>query len=296
MRVLSGLALVALVGSIIVLSGACNTKPPAPATLPATPESPTSTPPQAVSSTAVAEPSPVPTPELPLPLRTLPDTPKWRLAFNDEFDGSSLNTDNWSTQLQWGRINRPELQYYSPDAFELKDGILRIKADRQTLGGMDYSSGIISTYWHFWFTFGYVEMRAKLPSGAGLWPAFWLLDKYQQSPDEIDVMEVRGQNPQTLVTTLHYGPNPETDVEDKDHHGPDLSQEFHIFAVKWDPSAVIWYLDGTEIFRVTDHVPQKPMYVMANLAVGGNFAGSPTSSTAFPAYMDIDYIRVWVNN
>lgn len=216
------------------------------------------------------------------------------MTFNDEFEGTLLDTGKWSTAYRWGRKNPPELQYYAPDAFELQNGILRIRAERRQMAGLDYTSGLIATHNNYTFTYGYVETRARIPAGKGFWPAFWLLSDNPSSSNEIDAMENLGHEPRRVYATLHYdGPSGDVVLVSHDYVGPDFSAAFHTFGMRWDPSAVIWYVDGVERFRVTDHVPQKPMYVIANLAVGGEWPGNPDSSTVFPAYFDIDYVRVY---
>lgn len=217
--------------------------------------------------------------------------------FSDEFDGTQLDAGKWKTELRWGRKNPPELQYYATDALEVGNGMLRIRAEQRKMDGMAYTSGVISTFDQFKFAFGYVEMRAKMPIGQGLWPAFWLLADDHRSPAEIDVMEYLGDEPQKVWTTLHYDDATDpSDMENRFWIGPDFSRDFHTFAMKWDPSTVTWYVDGVERFRVTDRVPTKPMYLIANMAVGGQWPGNPDANTAFPAYFDIDYIRVYQFN
>jgi beta-glucanase (GH16 family) len=216
------------------------------------------------------------------------------LVFSDEFDGPHLDTRKWDTQYWTGRTAPPELEYYAPDAFEFGAGTLRLKAERRHMGQMSYTSGMISSYRKFDLTYGYVELRGKIPEGRGLWPAFWLLTYGEQPPFEIDVMEILGHEPQRIYTTMHYRDASGANHDDgNDYVGADFSADFHLFAVEWTPDVIIWYIDGVERYRVTEHVPQQPMYIIANLAIGGDWPGNPDATTRFPAYFEIDYIRAY---
>jgi hypothetical protein len=218
----------------------------------------------------------------------------WGLVFDDEFEGTRLDTDKWHTELRWGRSNPPEAQYYASDAFKLQRGLLRLKAEKRSMEDHTYTSGIIASFDRFMFTYGYVEIRARVPKGQGLWPALWLLADNDNSSAEIDMIEILGHEPQRVYTTLHYDDAKGKSQDDGQvYEGLDFSQDFHTFAVDWSPTAVIWFVDGVERFRLTQHVPQEPMYLLANLAVGGEWPGYPDQTTHFPAYFEIDYIRVY---
>lgn len=164
-----------------------------------------------------------------------------------------------------------------------------------------YLSGIITSYDSFKTTHGYFEMRAKLPAGKGLWPAFWLLNAhYVEDVPEIDVMEFLGGDLSKLYNTYHY-----FDIQDDwrkvstpsyEVIGENWTQNFHTFGLGWSPTEIIWYVDGQETNRVDSSefkISGQAMYLVANLAVGGNWAGEPDSSTSFPAVFEIDYIRAY---
>ena len=166
---------------------------------------------------------------------------------------------------------------------------------------VDYLSGIITTYESLKMTHGYVEMRAKLPAGQGLWPAFWLLNThYVEDVPEIDVMEFLGHDVETLYHTYHY-----FDIEDNWRkistpsftvQNTDWTQDFHTYGMAWSPTEIIYYIDGLETRRITDEdylITGQAMYIIANLAVGGNWPGDPDASTPFPATFEIDYIRAY---
>jgi beta-glucanase (GH16 family) len=138
-----------------------------------------------------------------------------------------------------------------------------------------------------------VEMRARIPKGKGLWPAFWLLPVDKTWPPEIDVMEVLGQNTMEFHATVHSRDNGNHREVSSTIPTPDLSEDFHIYAVKWTADEIIWYFDGRPVASApTPADMHKPMYLLVNLALGG-WAQSPDSSTVFPAEFRINWIRVF---
>jgi len=166
---------------------------------------------------------------------------------------------------------------------------------------IDYLSGIITSYDSFKMTHGYVEARVKLPAGKGLWPAFWLLNThYVEDAPEIDVMEFLGDGTDTIYHTYHY-----FDITDGwqkistpsfETLGPNWTNSFHTFGLAWSPNQIVWYVDGVETRRITDNdykIASQAMYLIANLAVGGNWPGAPDANTVFPAHYEIDYIRAY---
>jgi beta-glucanase (GH16 family) len=155
---------------------------------------------------------------------------------------------------------------------------------------------VIASFDRFYFQYGYVEIRAQVPKGQGLWPAVWLLAQGADSAEEIDIMEVLGGDPGTVHTTIHYKrPTGQKMVKGYETHGTDFSADFHTYAVDWEWDKIVWFIDGKEVFRVTDHVPHEPMYLIANLAVGGAWPGYPDQTTQFPATFRIDFIRVFTH-
>jgi beta-glucanase (GH16 family) len=214
-------------------------------------------------------------------------------VFADEFDGTALGTQ-WQTQMVWGQLTDGQLERYDPSALGLRDGELALTAREQHGGEVPYVSGAITTFDRFEFTYGYAEIRARMPAGRGLWPAFWLAAVNPQSSSEIDVVEFLGHEPDTMHMTLHYDDaQGEHQEPQQTFRGPDFTADFHTFAVEWSPEAVVWYVDGVERARQTEGVPDEPMYLIANLAVGGPWAGAPSGETVFPAEYRIDWIRVY---
>ena len=144
-------------------------------------------------------------------------------------------------------------------------------------------------------TYGYMEMRAKLPQGQGLWPAFWTLPAAGKWPPEIDAMEYLGNDPTSVHLHYHYATiSGATTDFGTSFSGPDYSADFHTFAVNWQPNVIIWYVDGIERNRfVGNYVTSNPLYLIANFQIGGAWPGNPNSTTVFPATYEIDYIRYW---
>ncbi|RAK58379.1 hypothetical protein DJ021_00415 [Phenylobacterium hankyongense] len=178
--------------------------------------------------------------------------------------------------------------------FAARGGVLQITAQpvspqlADRLGGFRYTSGLISSQPSFTQTYGYFEMRAKLPRGKGVWPAFWLLPADLEWPPEIDVMESVGDPAKVYVTAHSKTVKAEGTAVDV---SPDA---FHTYAVSWDRDQLIWFVDGREVKRQpTPPDMHKPMYLLANLALGGDWAGQPDATTPFPAQLSIDYIRAY---
>ena len=222
----------------------------------------------------------------------------YRIRFQDEFTGSAVNTAVWTPSLRWGDTSANLLSVFSPDALEVTRGTLVITASTSAPAddtAYPYVSGAISGFGadQFHFKYGYVETRAMIPRGMGLWPAVWMLPTESANGCEIDILEARGQLPCRNLMTVHWG----TEQAGRSYEGDDLSTGYHTFAVDWSPTRVIWYRDGIERFRVDgrDKVPHDFMYLIANMQVGG-WAGSPDDSTVVPAEFHVDYIRVYQHN
>lgn len=248
------------------------------------------------------------------PLRTAPDGRALTLTFFDEFDQAGINGDpspsRWRTTFGNGTMTglaartiptNHELEFYvdrslSPDLdpFRIRNGYLDIVAKptppalAPLINGYGYTSGIISSQPSFSQLYGYFEIRAQIPGGKGVWPAFWLLPADGTWPPEIDVVESVG-DPTTVYTATHS-----TAQAPKGGTAHIAPGEFHTFAVSWDPSNVIFYVDGQQIDRqATPSDMHKPMFMLANLAIGGDWPGNPDATTRFPVKFRIDYIRAY---
>ncbi len=184
--------------------------------------------------------------------------------------------------------------------FHLANGTLEIWGERAEervlpfIWGRRYVSGMITTKYSFYQLYGVFEMRARLPKGRGFWPAFWLLPRDSTWPPELDVFEVLGHETTKLYTAAHSKAGGVHTATGGDMPVPDLSADFHRYAVEWQKDEVRWYFDGVEIERAgTPADMQKPMYMLANLAVGGGWPGQPDSTTQFPGVYAIDWIRAY---
>ncbi len=230
--------------------------------------------------------------------RAHPVTPQelgYHLTFESNFNGNHLNRKKWIDSYPGGvrTHSNNEQQYYSPQGYREYGGALHLIARRQAEGGMPYTSGMIASYGHFAQKYGWFEMRAKFPAGKGFWPAFWLLPSDRSWPPEIDILEILGDQPDKVYLTNHYSQNGRPAGLGGNYIGPDFSKGYHTFALQWTPSSLVWYVDGIVRYQTTQNIPHVPMYVIANLAVGGDWPGMPNASTHFPASMDIDWIRVY---
>jgi len=213
------------------------------------------------------------------------------LTFSDNFDGPQLDTTRWNVEYPSGRT---EKQFYAPDAFELSNGRLRIKADVRPQQGYAYTSGMITTQHTFAQQYGYFEIRAQIPHGQGLWPAFWLLHTGPLPWTEVDVFEILGHDTHKVYMSNHWrDAASQHQALTQSFTGSDLAEGFHTFAVDWTPGKLDWYIDGVKRAEATQHVPAEPMFILVNLAVGGQWHGYPDATTRFPAYLDIDYIHVY---
>ena len=221
----------------------------------------------------------------------------------DSLDGSSTNDGGWMTTgaSGWRTLgDNKEAQYYSDasvgiNPFSVRDGVLTITASRgKNPEGLPFNSGLLTTYRSFNQLYGYFEMRARLPAGAGLWPAFWLLPADGSWPPEIDVMEQLGSEPHTIFVGTHSGvggPNVATTTA---IHVADTNRAFHVYGLDWQETEITWYFDGDSVFKEpTPADMHTPMYLLINLAVGGrgSWPGPPPRATVFPARFQVDYLR-----
>jgi beta-glucanase (GH16 family) len=233
------------------------------------------------------------------PAETPASKPGWTLTFEDDFGhGRALDLTKWNPNDPWGRERNKELQAYVTNAFEVKDGVLRIVARKAeaTYDGKPrkFTSGMMTTFGKFAQQYGRFEIRCRVPKGKGLWPAFWLLPDPLGWPPEIDVLETLGHEPNKAYMTHHFRDEKRQRGSDGGSwSGPDFTADFHEFAVEWSPDRIVWFVDGVERFRSSKSIPSGRMYALVNLAVGGNWPGAPDDSTVFPAALEVDWVRVY---
>ena len=247
---------------------------------------------------------------------------EWTLVWSDEFDaedGSSPDPANWTYDLGvgangWG--NR-ELEYYtdrSPENVVISNGNLVITALQERYTGPDgimrnYTSARLKTQGLFSLAYGRFEARMKIPYGQGLWPAFWMLgdnirDVGWPTCGEIDIMENIGREPSTIHGTIHgpgYSGGSGIGASYTLAAGQNFADGFHVFAVEWEPAVIRFYVDDV-LYRTTTAadlpagrtwVFDHPFFLIVNVAVGGDWPGSPDPSTVFPQTMLVDYVRVY---
>ena len=160
-----------------------------------------------------------------------------------------------------------------------------------------YLSGVLTTADRFEFTHGIVEVRAQVPTGAGLLSQFWMLpDVFEGLRPQTFVMEVRGSETEAVFHSYKY--QDENDAVQTTgvlrSAGTDFSAGFHIYAVEWSPEELIYYIDGVEFQRVaSENIASQDMYLILTLAIGGVFPGSPDETTVFPAELIVDHVRVF---
>lgn len=208
--------------------------------------------------------------------------------------GGTLHTNG---ELQW-YVNPAYEPTRTLNPFSVQNGILTIAAERtpedmkQVVGGYDYTSGILTTHSSFQQTYGYFEIRADMPDDRGTWPAFWLLPADGKWPPELDVVEMRGQEPQTIHTTVHSMETGSRTSQTTATHVPS-TDGFHNYGLLWTKDELVWYFDDVEIARAkTPADMHDPMYMVVNLAVGGT-AGRPSGDLDDGAQMKIDYVRAY---
>lgn len=239
-----------------------------------------------------------------------PERTGWQLIWNDEFAGLEVDTTKWTHEVNGNGGGNNELQYYTNSKANtyIKDDYLVIKAIKENYKGKFYTSGRIRTMKKADWTYGRFDIRAKTPVQQGVWPAIWMLPTdyvYGSWPQsgEIDIMESIGSKPTTLVGTLHYGqPWPKNKLSGKDYllTEGDLSTQFHVFSVEWEPNEIRWYMDDILYSTKTpkDVEPERwpfdqNFHMLLNLAIGGQWPGPPDETTTFPKYMFVDYVRVY---
>lgn len=240
---------------------------------------------------------------------------KWDLYWSDEFNYTGLpDSTKWGYDVGGHGWGNNELQYYtnaSPQNVEVSRGTLKIRALKQKMEGKDYTSARLVTRDKATFTYGKIEMRAKLPRGRGLWPAFWMLGANINEVDwpecgEIDIMEHVGFEKDSIFGTIHsksYNHMIGTQKTKKSFI-KDPYNKYHIYSVDWTPDYMSFAMDGVvynyvknEHRTVAEWPFDLPFYIILNIAVGGNLGGAKgLNENVFPATMEVDYVRVYTGN
>lgn len=243
----------------------------------------------------------------------------YNIVWSDEFNESSLS-NVWSYDTGGGGWGDNELEYYTSrtNNVYLANGLLHLVGQYENYQGCNYTSGRIKTLNNYFFQYGRIAFRAKIPPGAGLWPGLWMVPQYSiygpwAASGEIDVMESTGILPQNVIGTIHFGgPYPDTAQSPGPSYNyiPGTSlNNFNTYVLDWTSNAISWYIDGQKYETQTNWWSSsntnnteinpypapfnQPFYIIMNLAVGGAYGGPNIDNSAFPADLQIDYVRVY---
>lgn len=230
----------------------------------------------------------------------------YNLAWEDNFDGSTLGS-HWIQEIGRGSSGwgNNELQYYRAENTTVAGGYCIIEARDENFGGANYTSSRMITKGQKFFKYGRVDIRAALPEGQGVWPALWMLGSNIDQVSwpacgEIDIMELVGHEPNKLHGTLHWA---DVNGNHAEYGGfknsiTDFSEEFHVFSIVWSENQIRWLLNGVQYHVINTSEAQfdefkENFFFIMNVAVGGNWPGSPDATTVFPQRMIVDYVRVY---
>jgi beta-glucanase (GH16 family) len=235
-------------------------------------------------------------------------------VWSDEFDGGAVDRSNWTFDIGGGGWGNGEAQFYTdrPENSRVENGLLVIELRQERFEGSYYTSARLTTQGLREFQYGRIEARLKVPSGAGTWPAFWMLgaDFDNESDDssrhwpnvgEIDIMEYVGREPDLVIGTIH-GPGyaGSGGLSRWNRQDYDVSEDFHTFAVEWDVHGIRWFYDGEPYYEVgPDEVGDRewvfdhPFFIIVNLALGGTFGGNIALDLEFPIRYYVDYVRAY---
>ena len=233
-----------------------------------------------------------------------------KLVWNDEFNSTSLDEQYWNYEIGTGNNGwgNNELQYYRKENTSVNNGYLFIEARKEGFEGRSYTSSRLTTEGKFDFKYGRVDIRARLPEGQGYWPALWMLGSNFRSVGwpacgETDIMEMIGGGDgkdNVVHGTIHWrenGSHANFGGSTKLLAGS-FSDQFHVFSIIWQERSIRWFLNDTQ-YHVVNTSPEdlsefrESFFLIFNVAVGGNWPGSPNGGTIFPQQMVVDYVRVF---
>lgn len=258
-------------------------------------------------SVLTAAPTPIPTP---MPTTT-PEwiVDGWELVWQDEFDDPTINSDYWTHEIGGHGWGNGEAQYYSdtPKNSFIEDGFLIIQALKENVHAKRFTSARLTTQDKVEVEYGRIEARIQIPTGQGIWPAFWMLGDDLDSvgwpyAGEIDIMENIGSEPSVIHGTVHgplYSGADGVGAAKRLSGGARYTDDFHIFAIEWEEDEIRWYMDDQMYSKLTptavpgEWVYDHPFFIIINVAVGGAWPGYPDDTTTFPQTMKIDYIRIY---
>lgn len=256
--------------------------------------------------------------KLPVPISLGYTTPMtyagYNLVWNDEFNGTSLNLDHWVHEIGDGCPNicgwgNNELQFYRAQNATVSGGALTIEARRETVQNRNFTSARIKTQGKKSFKYGRIDIRALLPVGQGIWPATWMLGNDITTVGwprcgEIDIMEMIGGSGREneVHGTVHWDNNGHKYVGGK-YTLPSgiFADQYHVFSIIWDETRIRWFVNDIRFYEIDitpGHMTEfhQEFFFIFNVAVGGNWPGSPNAATVFPQQMKVDYVRVFQRN
>jgi beta-glucanase (GH16 family) len=212
-----------------------------------------------------------------------------KIVWEDQFDTAQLDSKSWNV------ISRPpsannELQTYTKENVITENGYLNILSTQPEDG--QYYSGAVSTENKRLFLYGKIEVRAKLCSGKGIFPAIWMIPQSGDSFPEIDILEYRGHERNVIWHVYHFF---EANQKERDYYllkkNFNFDEDYHIYGLEWTKDRLIWSVDGVDTYSANKNVPSVKMFLYINTAIGGDWPGNPDRSTKFPTTMLIDYVK-----
>lgn len=234
---------------------------------------------------------------------------RYKLVFNDDFEGDTLDTSKWGYNYSWGHSHN-HAAWCTEENVIVENGILTLKGENKqhpdAVGKQGtfnnkkydivYTSGAVNTQYKYNFDYGYFEAKLKMPKGKGMWPAWWMLK--DGWPPEIDMLEILCSKPNMLHVNFHYGPawNEHYSHEQVLDVGFDASDDFHVYGFEWTPEYMRYFVDGVQVghdFTNKSAIKEATgMYMILNLAIDG-WDGAPDETTQWPALYQCDWVRVW---
>lgn len=225
----------------------------------------------------------------------------YKLIWSDEFNGTSIDASKWNMEPGNLHVNGEE-EYYQASNASISNGNPVITAKKEAVDGQPYTSARMNTQNKFSVLYGRIEARIKIPLGAGMWPAFWMLGNNINTVSwptcgEMDIME-HIDSDSTIYGTMHWNVNGHV------QYGQTTiisnPTDYHIYAIEWNASSINWYVDNT--LYATGNIENNingtnafhlPFFIILNLAVGGSFPGLTVDGSKLPANMYVDYVRVY---
>jgi hypothetical protein len=225
----------------------------------------------------------------------------WTLVWSEDFNSGQLNSREW-TPLERGSNFNHEKQAYTAQNIAVTSGLLELTARKEKWRGIEhaaskdsvereYTSGEVRTQ-RAW-TYGKFVARMKCANARGMISAFWMTTGREVWPPEIDIAEVLGHDPTTVYFSNHYGSTKDHKMTNSFVKGADLSNDFHEFAVEWEPGAIRWFVDGKMRYQTTENIPSEPFYLRFSLPVGAEWSGNPDASSIMPASLYVDWLKVY---